>query len=541
VERTVTRVLLVEDDEQDYVITRELLAQAPGQHFALQWVDRIVHGLAALAAGAVDVILLDLSLPDSQGWATFQKIRDRAPDIPIILLTGLDDETVGLKALQEGAQDYLFKGTTDSSLLVRSIRYSMERKRVELSLKQYQEHLEELVADRTTELSWANTQLQHEISVRRQTEEELKEALRRLQQHDKAQSDFVSNVSHELKTPLASMTYAIENLLKGVLGDLQDRMRSYLLMMKEDCSRLTGTINDILDMSRIDARRLQLNLVRIPFDHLARRATEYLRVHAESKGLKLRIDSMGRIGFVLCDARRMERVIFNLVNNAIKFTEAGGEIEVCVTAEANQDAFVSLAVIDNGIGIPAEYLGRITERYFRIGEHISGSGLGLSLCKELVEMHNGQMVVDSPPPGRSRGTRVLVRLPAAESPAVLAVDGNPETLGTLQAKLVGRGYRVIPCHDCNEAVQFIEQQQPDAVIVDCTIAEGQEFGIIGHIRANPRIHYIPILAMTSPETGQAQCEILRGLQIPFVPKDLAIEDLLIQLEKTIADNHRHLI
>jgi signal transduction histidine kinase len=531
--RTVTRVLLIEDDEQDYIVTRDLLAEASSQRFVLQWVTRLADGIAASSAGGVDVILLDFSLPDSRGWATFEKVRDHAPNIPIIMLTGLDDETISLRAMKEGAQDYLFKGTTNSALLTRAIRYAIERKRVELSLKQYQEHLEELVADRTTELTWANAQLQHEVEIRRRTEEDLKEALRLLQAHDKAKSDFVSNVSHELKTPLATITYAVANLLRGVMGPIPERMIPYVRMMKEDCIRLTGTINDILDMSRIDAKRLVLNMVRVPFAHVARRAVESLRIQAENKGLKMELIIGSRVGFVLCDPHRIERVMFNIINNAIKFTESG-EIVVDVRLDEEQDSFIRMTVVDTGVGIAAEHLPRITERYFRVEEHISGSGLGLSLSKDLIEMHSGMLGIASPPPGRAQGTSVSVWLPLSAAPSVLALDPDIEILRALQNQLEGQGYQVQAFISSREAMESLAHQKPDAVIVDAVGPEAAALEMVGRLRANPQMQMIPVIVMTGKESSRVHAEIFRNLRVPAVEKPVVIEDLLLCLERAIS-------
>lgn len=533
-----TNVLLIEDDEQDYIITRELLARAAGRQFVLQWAGRLSSGMTALANGGIDVVLLDLSLPDSQGWSTFERVRDHAVDIPIILLTGQTDESMGMRALKEGAQDYLSKGNIDSSTLGRAIRYAIERKQVELSLKQYQEHLEELVTDRTTELTWANEQLQHEIRVRREKEEQLEHALQRLKDHAQAQSDFVSNVSHELKTPLSSLTYAIENMLKGVVGAVPDRMQTYLSMMKDDCARLTGTISDILDMSRIDAHRIALHLVRLPFGPFVHRAVESLRLQAENKGLLLSCSAENGLHFVLCDPHRMERVIFNLVNNAIKFTDEGGWVTVQVAQDAMDLQQVVLTVTDSGIGIPAEHLPRVAERYFRIGEHVSGAGLGLSLCKELVTLHSGTLLVTSPPPGQEQGTMVTVRIPIAPPPNILALEPDSNALDLLLNPLAERGYKVMPCTTDEEARNSLHGAPPDVVILDSGHPAAVNFEMIAHIRSSPQMHFLPVIVLTEEPLSRAQDEILRNLQVPALQKPCSIDALLACLERAITDHHR---
>jgi len=143
------RVLLIEDDEDDYVITGEFLAEAQGETFNLKWASTLADGLTQLRNGDFDVILLDLTLPDSHGWRTFVDTHSHAPDVPVILLTGTNDESLGVQAVQQGAQDYLVKGNTTTYQLTRAIRYAIERKRTEAALRKYRNRLEELVRERT--------------------------------------------------------------------------------------------------------------------------------------------------------------------------------------------------------------------------------------------------------------------------------------------------------------------------------------------------------------------------------------------------------
>ena len=130
-----TRVLLIEDDPGDVYLLRRMLAEASARRIELEPADLLAKGLALLAEGGFDVLLVDLDLPDSSGLATFQTVRRRAPDLPVIVLSGLDDETVALVAVREGAQDYLVKGQFEGQLLVRSIRYAIERHRLQQSLR----------------------------------------------------------------------------------------------------------------------------------------------------------------------------------------------------------------------------------------------------------------------------------------------------------------------------------------------------------------------------------------------------------------------
>ena len=156
------RVLVVEDDEEDYMITRDLLSEAEEQRFTVVRADRLQAGLSLLGTGGFDVVLLDLSLPDSRGWETFHRTHARAPRVPVILLTGLADEALGVKAVKEGAQDYLIKGRIDTSQLVRAIRYAIERKKTEEQLERYAQEVRE-----------KNRQLEEDLTMAREVQQAL--------------------------------------------------------------------------------------------------------------------------------------------------------------------------------------------------------------------------------------------------------------------------------------------------------------------------------------------------------------------------------
>ena len=528
------RVLLVEDDEEDYIIARDLLAAAQNHRFELKWFDRLEPAMLYLSDGEIDVVLLDFSLPDAEGWEALQRMHAQAPHLPIIILTGLADEARSVQAVKEGAQDYLFKSAIDKDQLVRSIRYAIERKRAQETLKRYHDHLEDLVAERTSELALANENLQREVAERKTAEEKLRELVKEMADNNEVKSRFVSNVSHELKTPLASMSSAIENLSTGVVGALPARVRTYVDMLSEDVRRLIGTVNDILDLSRIEADRFALSKVKLPFSRFVRQAVDSVHLQAEGKGLQLSTAIDEGVGFVDCDAQKMERVIFNVIGNCIKYTPVGGTIEVLLKRRDGDPPGVVLDVIDSGIGIEAQYLSRVTERYFRVGEQVAGSGLGLALCKEMLELHGGSIEVMSPPPGRKGGTQVTMCLPAVVSPRVLAVDDDAMVQELLREELTQQGYDVIPCGSAVEAFEIMAREgQPDMLIVDLLMPVLDGVELIAKVKSHHELRQIPTIMITGHEMDETKREILEGFGVPALRKPWRRHELIQCIEEAV--------
>jgi PAS domain S-box-containing protein len=370
-----------------------------------------------------------------------------------------------------------------------------------------------------------------DISVRKRAQEALEEAVARLEEHDKARLQFVSNVSHELRTPLTSMIYAVDNMLRGVVGPIPDKVRDYLNLLRGDCKRLLGTVNDILDMRKLDSKTLALALTRVPLARFVRRSAESLRVQAERKNLALEISSRDHGLFADCDPQKMERVILNLVGNAIKFTPDGGRIEVVVARDPARDGYARIAVEDTGIGIPAEALKRVTERYFTVVDQPMGTGLGLSISKEIVELHNGAMTVESPPPGRERGTVVTVSLPTAAPPVVLMADDDAGVLDVMESHLRKHGYATVRAADGEEALARIAQAPPDLAILDLAMPKLDGNDVIMRMKSDKNMMRIPILVVSGVHLGREGSELLRNFSVPALRKPWKEQELLDSLEE----------
>lgn len=219
----------------------------------------------------------------------------------------------------------------------------------------------------------------------------------RLKELDKMKSDFVSNVSHELRTPLTAVKGSVDNMLDGLTGLLNEKQSRYLTRIKSNADRLTRLINDILDLSRIEAGKIDLQAAVLPLVALAKEVAEGLRPIAVDKLISLEVASPDARVTAWADQDKVIQVLMNLIGNAVKFTPTHGKVSV--TVERNGDEWVQTSVADTGPGIPLEEANKIFDKFYQIAQagkqKARGTGLGLAISKALVEMHGGRIWVES--------------------------------------------------------------------------------------------------------------------------------------------------
>jgi signal transduction histidine kinase len=357
-----------------------------------------------LAEHVIDIILLDLGLPDAEGLAAIRRTRAAAPGIPLVVLTGLDDEALAAQSLQEGAQDYLIKGQIETRGLLRALRYAAERKRLE-----------------------------------------------------RLKDEFVSTVSHELRTPLTSIYASLGLLMGKTAGILPESARRLLEIAYTNSQRLVRLINDILDIEKLESGHVIFDLRRIEVRPLVEKTIEDMRGFAEGHNVRIRIDDSSAIAAVRADADRLAQVVTNLLSNAVKFSPP--DTEVVVTIEKDSD-FVRILVRDHGLGISTGFKSRVFERFAQADATSSrrkgGTGLGLSIVKQIVERLGGEVGFDDATGG---GTTFHVGLPIWNGKADRARDDRIETvLSESDASLVTLAeaardlLTLAPSHDAKEVV-----------------------------------------------------------------------------------------
>jgi NtrC-family two-component system sensor histidine kinase KinB len=229
-----------------------------------------------------------------------------------------------------------------------------------------------------------------------------------LREIDRLKSEFIATASHELRTPLTSVQMGVHLLLEGAAGQLALKQQELLQACKEDCERLERLMRDLLDLSRIEAGKHAPQLAPVRVSDLISASAEGLRPQVEAKGLSFVSDVPADLPLALADRGQIERVITNLVSNALRHTNQGGEIRV---SAVHRQGHVAISVKDTGQGIPSEYLAHIFEKFTRVPDAPSGhAGLGLAISRRIVEAHGGKIVVQSEV---GRGTTFTFTLPVA--------------------------------------------------------------------------------------------------------------------------------
>jgi signal transduction histidine kinase len=336
-----------------------------------------------------------------------------------------------------------------------------------------------------------------EVKVRERTAE--------LEQADRLRSQFLSHVSHELKTPLTSIKGFLQNLLDGLTGPLNEKQQRYLSRMLDNSDRLIRMIEDLLDRTRIQSGRLDLVPGEIDLGHCVADAVEQLRLLAQAKRQILEAVAPPAPLMAWADRDRLIQIVTNLVQNAVKFTPEGGSILVTVRQENQTLAGVS--VCDTGPGIPQEFLDQVFDPFFRVKQARSGTkglGLGLSIVRTLVELQGGTIVARSEPGQGAELSFTIPLLPtigvplgkaSAEAPRILVVDDDPDIRQLLQDRLRAKGYRVQSAVDGVRALEAVRAETFEGMILDIGIPSMDGMDVLRQIRRWDQ--QIPIVMVTA--------------------------------------------
>lgn len=844
------KILLIEDDAEDADLLQEILWEKNAHLFELEWVKRLRTGVERLVQGGIDVVLLDLSLPDSRGMETLKRIQAQVQSVPIVVLSGLDDEALAFTTVQLGAQDYLVKGEVDNRLLVRALRYAIERKQASESLRRREAILEavsfaaerllkttnwqeslhavlvqlgqathassvrifkqeqdpndqiviscqyewqahhdlesgqklfwqqisldavglggwltalsegqiihghvsdfpasqqkvlleqgihsmvavpifvgekwwgfinfstcnekqdwsdseldaitaavntlgaamqrqqvlsalqdsearyrSIVNDHQTELicRWlpdgpltfvneaycryfkkkrkelighsfiplipeedqqlvsqkmANlsqdkpvTSYEHrvilpngemrwqqwtdlaifddagqiieyqavgqDITQRKKAEEALRESKGNLERERallakrveertaklsianaqlaraaRLKDEFLANMSHELRTPLNAILGLCETLQEEVVGKLNPDQHEYLQGITGSGRHLLSLINDVLDIAKIEAGKVQLDLGVVIVEDLCRTSLSFIKQIATKKRLRMSSHFDSTIGTILADERRLKQILVNLLSNAVKFTPERGMVGLDVVKDEVQQV-VMFTVSDTGIGIAKEELEGLFDPFVQVDSTLSrqynGTGLGLALVRHLTEMHGGTVSVESEV---NQGSRFTVTLPirTTEMPLfnqsnsyynppltqvstpssneipinILLAEDNEANIFTISSYLRSKGFHVMIARNGEDAILQVKENNPDLILMDIQMPKMNGLDAIRQIRADQSLTQIPIIALTAFAMPGDRARCLQAGANEYLSKPVRLKTLVHAIEQ----------
>ncbi len=467
------RVLIVEDsDDDEALVLREL--RRSGFEVTHQRVQTAAAMREALA-DSWELVLSDFSMPEFDGYRALDVLAESGLDIPLIIVSGTIGEETAVGALQAGARDFVLKHRL--ARLVPAIERALR-----------------------------------ELEGRR--------AHRRAEEASQSKSRFLASMSHELRTPLNAIIGFADILLSGDVPPEAPEQKEFLGDILKSGHHLLRLINDVLDLSKVEAGKLEFDPEPIVFADVAGEVGSIVRATASAKGVRLDVDAAD-VGSVVLDPGRLKQVLYNYLSNAIKFTREGGTVTLRARV-ISSDSF-RVEVNDTGVGIAARDLARLFAEFQQVGAQAAnagGTGLGLALTKRLVEAQGGTVGVTSTVGEGSTFFAILPRdggranVPAASrapppavadlAPRVIAVDDDPASLRLLHATLTPLGYAVTCCTDAATALEKARAERPRAIVLDLLMPLLDGFEFVARYRAEPENRGVPIVVWTAKDLGREE-------------------------------------
>ena len=375
-------VLLVEDDDDDYVLVQDLFEEI-GRRYRLERVSSYDEAVGLEDPSKYDVCLLDYRLGAHDGLELLRDLRRLGFRCPMILLTGQNDDTIDRMAMRAGAADYLIKGQINAQNLERSIRYSIQE-------RQSQEE---------------RIRLAREQAAREQAEAA-----------NRAKDEFLAVLSHELRTPLNAMLGWVRLLKTN--RDSDEIFNKAVESIERSALTQTKFVEDLLDVTRIANGNIRLTKRPFTLNQIVQASVDGIRPAADAKSITLSYKADESDIAVFADPERIQQIVNNLMSNAVKFTDEGGEVSVTLDRSGDE---ARLVVRDTGQGIAPEFLPKVFERYKQANNSTTnrkgGLGLGLAIVKHLAELHGGSIAAESD--GEGKGSTFTVRLPLSEATVAL--------------------------------------------------------------------------------------------------------------------------
>jgi len=386
---SILKILLIEDNLAEARLLEEFLKQTQSKQFTLVHVKRLGEAVKELNKSTYDVILLDLTLPDSEGLSSLPILISLVPSVPIVVLTNTNDEKLAIEAVRRGAQDYLVKRHVSVDVLVRSLCYAIERKQVLETLRADNQTLETRVQERTNELVKAK-----EIN--------------------QFKSEFVSMLSHDIRNPLNTILLAAGLLQNDDDKVTKEKKLSHYQLIRSAIKNMAHLLDEASFIGKADSDKLECELMVMNLSAFCREIVAENQLAAGEKHVTLIFTVHGELEEALADESLLRHILGNLLNNAIKYSLPSGTV---LFELIRQEKTVIFRIQDSGIGIPKEDQKQLFQPFHRadnVGK-IPGTGLGLAIVKKCVDRHKGEILVSSQ---EGVGTTFTVTLPFITAEAI---------------------------------------------------------------------------------------------------------------------------
>ena len=401
-----------------------------------------------------------------------------------------------------------------------------------------------------------------DITLRKKAEETLRQANLELERALRIKDEFLASMSHELRTPLNAILGLSEGLIEQVVGPLNDMQMRSLVAIESSGQHLLKLINDILDLSKIEAGALTLSLSSVDAQSLCNASLVFVREAAHKKNIKLFSTLDPEVRLISLDERRAKQMLVNLLSNAVKFTPEGGQVGLEMTGN-RQENMVRFTVWDTGIGISEEGMSRLFRPFVQIDSSLTrryeGTGLGLSLVSRMAEMHGGSVSVESE---LGKGSRFTITLPWTEpnqgtsfdesdpssgarkaepsiarvdtdAPLILIAEDNEATILTLSVYLEPKGYRLAIAHNGIEAITVARTLHPSLILMDLQMPDMDGLEATRRVRSDndPQLANLPIVALTAlAMPGDRERALAAGANA-YLSKPVNMKQLVEMIER----------
>lgn len=520
--------LLVVDDEESLRITTAAIFEREG--YIVDTASSGDEAIDLISKADYDLVLTDLHMEGGDGISVLNRIRQQAPLTISIVLTGFASVESAIAALQEGAYDYLIK-PCDIETMKHTIRRGVEHRRLMLAeqkaradLQQLNLDLERRIEERTAELKRVNV--------------ELADA-------NRAKDVFLATLSHELRTPLTPVVGWIKLLRSGSLDEKS--VSQALDAIERNAWLQSRLIDDLLDTSRIATGKLHFEPKPTDLNVVVKAAVDTVRTSAAARNIELSVSLHPASLIVMGEPVRLQQIAWNMVSNAIKFTDPDGKVTITTGLDGTQAYFT---VIDTGIGIEPEFLPHVFDRFRQADGSTSrrhgGLGLGLAIADALAKIHGGRLEaqsegvgcgatftlrVEAAPTGKVVPETVNEKVHSLQGLDVLIVEDSPDTLLLLGTLFRREGATVTTAASAAEALQSAVNKRPNLVVSDIGMPEVDGYELLEQLRILPGLADVPAIAISGYASEEDRERALAVGYLALVPKPVDIDTLFSLIQE----------